>query len=134
MQLIQSYFKGRGNINKERKDSLHYRVKSQADLINLIISHLDKYPLLTQKKADLILFKQVVNLISQKKHLTQEGLQQIVNIRAWLNLGLSSNLKAAFAANTIPVQRPLIKDQKVTDPKRLAGMLRTRKWFWLFFG
>jgi hypothetical protein len=76
---------------------------------------LDKYPLLTQKKADFLLFKQVVDLINRKEHLTPSGLQQIVNIRASINKGLSSNLKAAFA-NTLPVQRPFIQNQIIPDP------------------
>lgn len=35
-------------------------------------------------------------MISQKKHLTTEGLQQIVNLKAALNKGLSDNLNLAF--------------------------------------
>jgi hypothetical protein len=41
--------------------------------------------------ADFILFKQVVNLMNNKAHLTLEGLKQIVNIKALMNLGLSDN-------------------------------------------
>jgi len=61
-----------------------------------------------------------VDLINRKEHLTPSGLQQIVNIRASINKGLSSNLKAAFA-NTLPVQRPFIQDQMITDPNWIAG-------------
>jgi len=32
----------------------------------------------------------------QKKHVTLEGLQQIINIKASMNLGLSDALKSAF--------------------------------------
>ena len=35
-----------------------------------------------KKKADYILFKKVVDLMNDKKHLTQEGLHKIVSIRA----------------------------------------------------
>ena len=115
LQQIQTYFCGAGSITKEREDSLHYRVRSTLDLTNIIIPHLDKHSLLTQKKADYILFKQVVDLINRKEHLSPAGLQQIVNIRASINKGLSSNLKTEFA-NTIPVQRPFIQGQMITDP------------------
>ena len=48
--------------------------------------------------------------MDHKKHLTVEGLQQIVNLRAAINLGLSDELKAAFP-NIISVKRPLVKSQ-----------------------
>jgi hypothetical protein len=41
-----------------------------------------------------------------KEHLTLEGLQKIVNIRATLNYGLSKELQFMFP-ETIPVPRPL---------------------------
>ena len=48
-------------------------------------------------------------------HLTPEGLQKIVNIKASINLGLSEKLRAAFP-DTIPVARYLVIDQKIKDP------------------
>ena len=53
--------------------------------------------------------------MNRKEHLTSEGLQKIVNIKASLNLGLSVKLRAAFP-NTIPVARPLVIDQEIKDP------------------
>jgi hypothetical protein len=50
-----------------------------------IIPHFDEYPLITQKRADYILFKQIANIIIKKEHLTNEGLQKIINIRANIN-------------------------------------------------
>ena len=40
-----------------------------------------------------------------KEHLTREGLEQIVAIKASLNLGLPEKIKQAFSS-VIPVQRP----------------------------
>ncbi len=51
----------------------------------------------------------------QKLHLTEEGLQKLVAIKASINLGLSTKLKESFP-NVIPVKRPLIKDKKIQDP------------------
>jgi len=47
LELIKSYFGGIGNINKRGEDSFQYRVTSLQDLINVIIPHFDKYPLIT---------------------------------------------------------------------------------------
>ena len=72
MELIQKW--GRGIISKQGKNGVQYRVTSLQDLINIVIPHFEKYSLITQKKADFILFKKVVNFIENKKHLTIEGL------------------------------------------------------------
>ena len=54
-------------------------------------------------------------MMSRKEHLTFEGLQQIVNFKASMNLGLSNELKKAFP-NTMPVPRPLVVNQIIKDP------------------
>ena len=41
----------------------------------MIIDHFDKYPLITQKRADFILFKSIVEMLNRKEHLTEEGLR-----------------------------------------------------------
>jgi hypothetical protein len=55
-------------------------------------------------------------MIVLKKHLTEEGLVEIVNIRASMNLGLSDELKKAFS-NAVPVKRPLVLDLVIRDPQ-----------------
>jgi len=42
------------------------------------------------------LFKECFNIIKRKEHLTQEGLNRLVEFKASLNLGLSDQLKKAF--------------------------------------
>jgi len=58
--------------------------------------------------------------MNRKEHLTIEGLRKIVAIRSSLNLGLSPELKASFP-DIVPIQRPLVQDQIITDPDWLAG-------------
>jgi hypothetical protein len=74
-----------GNITKLSAESVQFRVSGIEDL-NLIINHFDKYPLLTQKLSDFLLFKKVINLMIQGKHLTIEGLSKIVSIKATILL------------------------------------------------
>jgi len=107
--MIKAYFKGVGNINREREDSIKYCVSSIKD-VAVIIEHFDKYRLTTQKRADYELFKEAFSLISRKEHLTPEGIRKLVAIKAPINRGLSDKLKAAFP-NVVPVQRPLVEGQ-----------------------
>ena len=54
---------------------------------------LDKYPLKTNKYFDYLLFKEAVAIMQSGEHLTKEGLQKVINIRASLNRGLTTSLK-----------------------------------------
>ena len=99
---------------KPKKDTLHYRIASIHDLIKFIIPHFENYPL-TQKKADFILFKDIVNLINNIQHLNMEGLHKIVSFKRCLNLGLSDELNRAFS-NIVVINRPLIKNPEILDP------------------
>jgi hypothetical protein len=71
------------------------------DLTNVIIPPFDKNPLISQKRADFLLFKSVVELMSRKEHQTLEGIIKIVSIRSSLNLGLTPTLNEAFPNQNI---------------------------------
>ena len=98
-----------GKITKNKtKNSVHYEVRSLKELTEVIITHFDKYPLNTQKRADYELFKIAVNKMNKKEHLTLEGIQQIVNIKVSMNKNdLSDSLRTTFP-NISPVTRPLV--------------------------
>ena len=74
----------------------------------------------TQKGADFYLFKQIIELINTKVHLTEIGLLQIINIRASMNLGLSNSQKVEFT-NYKPVSRPIINNIEISNPNWIAG-------------
>lgn len=111
-----------GNIDPKGKDQIHLRITSLEQITNVIIPHFEKYPLITQKKADFYLFKLAVNIMNNKEHLTSEGLQKIVNIKASMNKGLSKDLVEAFP-NTMNYSRPLVEGETIKDPYWLAGFV-----------
>jgi hypothetical protein len=86
-------------------------------LLTQVIPHFDKYPLITQKNADYLLFKEVVMIMKQGEHLTVSGIQAIINIRATLNKGLTPLLMEAFPS-TVAVPRPQVNniDVQSIDP------------------
>ena len=70
LYLLQQSLEGIGNIHKDRiRNRVIYSIDSIKDLTKLIL-HIDNYPLLTQKAADCILFKQAIDLLKNKMHLT----------------------------------------------------------------
>ena len=84
---------GVGRIGKERNGCCDFTVGSLDEILTKIIPHFDKYPLITQKRGDYLLFREVVMMMKSREHLRIEGLQKIINIRATLNRGLTSTLK-----------------------------------------
>jgi hypothetical protein len=92
-----------------------YSVPSLKDLTEVIIPHFNEYCLLTQKKADFILFSSLVSLMNNKEHLNEKGINKIISIRASMNKGLNGILKSIFP-NIVPVKRPIIKNQIIKSP------------------
>jgi NADH:ubiquinone oxidoreductase subunit 3 (subunit A) len=129
LQQIQSYFGGIGNIHNSGPQLLQYRIYSVKDL-KVVINHFEKYPLITQKWSDSQLFKQAWELIERKEHLTQQGLEKLVSIKAYMNLGLSSELKAGFP-NTLPLARPLVQNLLIPDPQWVAGFTEAEGCFYV---
>lgn len=122
MLQLQNTLDGIGNIYpSSTRDVVNYVISSKKDL-NTLIYHLDNYPLLTQKLADFILFKKVVNIITNKEHLNYEGLLQIINIKASMNLGLSEELKSEFI-NFSPIDRPSITVKNIPNPNWISGFV-----------
>ena len=115
LKMIQTFFNGIGNISKHGSHFVQFRVESVKDLAS-IINHFDNYPLITKKKSDFLLFKQIIEKMVEGEHLSLKGLQEIVNIRASMNLGLSTSFKTIFP-NTIPVARPLIENITIPHPE-----------------
>jgi hypothetical protein len=134
LKLIKDYFGGVGVIviSKNPKYQMcALKISSPEQIILKIFPHFYNYPLITQKRADYLLFKDIITKMVQKEHLKEEMLQDFVNIRASLNLGLSEILKFSFPA-TKPVPRPQFKLPEIPDPEWMAGGLCT-KWWWVFF-
>jgi len=112
---------GVGNISKSGKKALIYAVDSIKD-IPVIINHFDKYPLVTQKLSDYLIFKKCFKLIKQDKHLTERGLLEIIGLKSNLNLGLSAKLKEAFPS-VIEVNRVEYKFYGIPDPFWVSGFI-----------
>jgi len=112
LESIKNYF-GVGKIYDQGPEAIQYLVGSIEDL-TVIVNHLNKYPLITKKSSDFLLFKLGLEIIKSKSHLIQEGLEKLISIKASLNLGLSKQLETAFP-NVIPMTK-VFNDHKISDP------------------
>nr|YP_010164135.1 LAGLIDADG endonuclease [Metarhizium album]QRK27500.1 LAGLIDADG endonuclease [Metarhizium album] len=64
-----------------RNDILDFHVTKFSDIVERIIPFFNKYPLLGVKQRDFENFKSVASIISDKKHLTEEGISKIKEIK-----------------------------------------------------
>jgi hypothetical protein len=68
-----------------REDLYRYSVRSIGDLIATIVPFFEAHPLRTVKRDEFLRFATVVRLMSQKVHLTVDGLTQIARIAETMN-------------------------------------------------
>ena len=120
LEKLQNFF-GVGKIYKQRADSLEYRIQNLKEL-GILISHLDKYPLFTQKQSDYKLFRKAIYLMLDKNHLSMNGLKEIISIKATINWGLSDTIKMAFP-EIIPIDRPNISKPAFINGYWLSGFI-----------
>jgi hypothetical protein len=109
-----------GKIYKSRPEAYEFQVSSIKN-VKLIIEFFDKYPLITQKFGDYMLFKEAYNLINNKEHLTNVGLLKLIALKASSNWGLNQTLKEAYP-NIIPSTRTL-PDNTIPSPEWLLGFV-----------
>ena len=115
---IQHSLGGIGTVSSNQSFGA-FRVRKFNELVELV-KFFDEYPLISQKRGDYLLFKQILSIMQLKEHLTLEGLQKIINIRATLNYGLSKELQLMFP-ETIPVSRPIRETSVIPHSQWIAG-------------
>jgi hypothetical protein len=69
----------------------------------------------TAKHSDFELFKQCFEIVKNGEHLTEKGLLKILDLKTFLNLGLSDKLKKAFP-NILPINRPEYTFKGIPNP------------------
>lgn len=87
---IKEFF-GCGSIVLNKRCDNHnehlyrYCVRSISELKEIIIPFFDQFPLKTYKQNDFVLFKKVVEMMSKKLHLKEDGWNKILTIASKTN-------------------------------------------------
>jgi hypothetical protein len=81
---------GCGGISS-KGSMIHFQVAKFSDIIEKIIPFFDKYQIQGVKLNDFEDFCKVAELMKEKKHLTNEGLEQIRVIKSGMNTGRNFN-------------------------------------------
>jgi LAGLIDADG endonuclease len=98
-------------------------VSSVLELTNTIIPHYDNYPLITKKKEEFELFKEVVQIMKDNKHVTREGFQRVLSIKAYMRNGLTEALVETFP-DVVPVFNPYLINAPVTRDSKVMETVK----------
>ena len=80
-------------IPDRKKNCSSLRVNTLKDLNNNVLPHFEEYPLLSGKKKDYLVFKEIVEKMNKKLHHSKEGFCDIYN------LALSMHKNGAYRKN-----------------------------------
>ena len=90
LELLRSRF-GCGMIIPNRRSDNHkdlmlrFSVKRRADLVDVIVPFFNEHPLRTAKKRDFEMFRHVLTLLGECRHLQTHGLAEIAAITESMN-------------------------------------------------
>lgn len=82
---LQEFFGGIGKI-ASYDNVVQYRISDLNDIRKVLIPHFDTYNLKGNKLYNYLIWKEIINLMENKSHLTSEGLEKIFNLRHKLNV------------------------------------------------
>jgi hypothetical protein len=83
---IKEFFNSKGNISSSgKRTSAVYRINAKLDLNTVIIPHFYKYSLSGVKLHNYIIWCKMLELVTNKAHLTQDGLVKLKQLKSTLN-------------------------------------------------
>lgn len=132
---IQTFFGGIGSVTFNKKVA-RYSIQGIKDILN-IVNHFDRYPLQSYKQIDFAFWKKCINIILNKKHLTSQGLEEILSYKNSMNRGQSEKLKLSFPNITI-TNKPVVEinDQSLAqklNPFWITGFIIGEGSFYINF-
>jgi hypothetical protein len=85
LTLLQQYF-GCGTIRPDRSDkTLKWEIRSLLPIVDRILPHFRRYPLLSSKQKDFELFDLICEAMARSEHRSMSGLNEIVRLAGQMN-------------------------------------------------
>jgi hypothetical protein len=85
LRLVEAYFRC-GSIRPDRSDkTVKWETRSLGDLVERVIPHFERYPLLSGKRLDFQRFAAICHLMVDGAHRRTKGLAEIVALAAGMN-------------------------------------------------
>lgn len=116
---LKYFFHGIGSISL--CGNMYIYEVSSISTLQVIINHFEKYPLETTKIIYFKLLNEIVNMMLNKEHLTEDGFVKILSIKAVFPKGLNKNIIKAFPNIKTIIKPEFIPKQNKLNPNRIAG-------------
>jgi LAGLIDADG endonuclease len=85
LRLVEKHF-GCGSIRPDRSDkTLKWETRCLDDLVERVLPHFDRYPLLSGKRLDYERFASICRLMAGGAHRSSDGLARIVELAGGMN-------------------------------------------------
>ena len=85
LQLFRDFL-GCGTLrNSQRDGTIKYEVRSISDLVEKVIPHFDRYPLLSGKRQEFEIFSTICKRMSRGEHLTLSSFKELVELAFRMN-------------------------------------------------
>lgn len=104
IKLFQEYFRC-GNLRPNKGDNtMKFEIRSLRALLDVVIPHFEKYPLLSSKRKEFEKFVIICKLLSQNLHLTEEGFKTILDLAFEMNGVGARRYKKEYILNTLKMK------------------------------
>ncbi len=85
LDIMQTYF-GCGFIRRDYSDrTVKFEIRDHKDVMEKVIPHFERFPLLSAKEKDFGLFKKICIMIDRKHHLDKAGFTNILQLAYQMN-------------------------------------------------
>jgi len=112
LEEIKEYLKcGIVKTDNKLTKTMKYQISSIIDIKEILIPYLEEYPLLTSKYLNYQTFKEVIEIMYKKEHLTKEGVEKIKGLVRKMNNKRTYMEKYEFIKNH------LSKSDKIITPE-----------------
>src|SRR3989338_6206385 len=85
LNLFLQYFKCGSLLANKGDNTVKFEIRSLRPLLDIVIPHFRKYPLISSKQKDFEKFVVICNLLSKNSHLTEAGFKKIVDLAFEMN-------------------------------------------------
>ena len=86
LHALKAFF-GCGVVRKNHGDRMAFRVRGKEHLSEIIIPFFEKHPLKSKKRMDFEIFRDILKLMCDGRHLTLEGVEEIKAMASKMNRG-----------------------------------------------
>jgi hypothetical protein len=96
---------GTGVVRKNNVDRYEVRVRRLSEL-NKIVDFFKRFPLMTKKRQDFKIFKEIIEMMNNKEHLNREGIVKIEQKAFMMNRQTKNQLSRILRDYTPKTQEP----------------------------